>query len=96
MRAREEIGIQAFVDAAIECYKFAFDSGIDMDLINIAGPPDNIDRRKFQLHTAPNRASTGIRYARLFKQLQSFLHIRAALGVRKRRGNGQAWCSGLR
>ena len=72
MRAREEIGIQAFVDAAIECYKFAFDSGIDMDLINIAGPPDNIDRRKFHLHTAPNRASTGIRYARLFKQLQSF------------------------
>ncbi|CAE7766427.1 scn4aa [Symbiodinium sp. CCMP2592] len=72
MRAREEIGLQVFVDAAIECYKFAFDSGIDMDLINIAGPPDNVDRRKFQLHTAPNKASTGIRYARLFKQLQSF------------------------
>ena len=72
MRAREAVGIQAYIDAAIECYKFAFDSGIDMDLTHIAGPPDNVDRRKFQLHTAPNRASTGIRYARLFKQLQSF------------------------
>ena len=69
--ARELLGLEAFHRATVGIFKMLRIKGINMDLVDIIeGPDGELDLDRFRVHTSPNRASTGNRYARL---IQGFL-----------------------
>lgn len=67
LEAREKEDLDRFARAAVEIYEGLEVVGIHMDLKKYVRTSKGIDKEKFLLHTAPNRASTGLRYVRVMK-----------------------------
>ena len=67
---REEQELEKFFDSALELYEFLKSSKVKMDLTELVECADgSMDQKRFKMHVAPNRAKTGMRYARLLRGL---------------------------
>eukprot|EP00435_Cladocopium_sp_Y103_P018643 s2629_g4.t1 len=71
--AREKESLDRFAREAVEIYEGLEVVGITMDLERYVRSQKGIDREKFLLHTAPNRASTGLRYVRVMKGIVEWI-----------------------
>ena len=68
---KEKLGLEMFHRSTLGIFKILKDRGVVMDIVDITEGPDGVmDLERFRVHTAPNKASTGNRYARL---MQGFL-----------------------
>ena len=72
MKDREEVEMNRFHMMALELYKTLKELGVAMELKSMVEGSSQINEMRFRLHTAPNRAATGIRYARVLKNLFDF------------------------
>ena len=67
IRDREAQDLKRYHEKSLEIFRALRIMGISMDLLDlVVGASDGkVNEERFSLHTAPNRASTGLRYARL-------------------------------
>ena len=73
LQERERDNLKKFAGDALEVFEGMEVLGIPMDLTRYVRTPQGIDKDKFLLHTAPNRASTGLRYSRVMKGIMSWV-----------------------
>ena len=71
---KEVQDLKKFQEFALHFFGFLRLEGVEMDLLELVTKPDGgVNEDRFSLHTSPNRASTGLRYARLMKGLVDWL-----------------------
>lgn len=71
---KEVQDLKKFQEFALHFFGFLRLEGVEMDLLELVSKPDGgVNEDRFSLHTSPNRASTGLRYARLMKGLVDWL-----------------------
>ena len=68
MTDREKSDLERYYKDTYAIYSFFRREGVAMDLGSIVDPDKEEDLEKFRLLTAPNRASTGLGYARLMRR----------------------------
>ena len=77
VRERESKDLQTYHEKSLKIFGSLRLMGVDMDLLELVLTPEGkVNEDRFSLHTAPNRASTGLRYARLMENL-----LRCRMGV---------------
>ena len=70
MDEKESKDLARYHDMSLDIFNRMRVMGIEMDLLEIVRKGDgSINEDRFSIHTAPNRASTGLRYARLMVKL---------------------------
>ncbi len=70
---RETQDLKRYHEKSLEIFRTLRIMGITMDLMDLViGADGKVKEERFSLHTAPNRASTGFRYARLMENLLSW------------------------
>ena len=70
---REREDLKKYAIDAVEIFEGMEVLGIQMDLTRYVRTSKGIEKDKFLLHTAPNRASTGLRYTRVMKGLMTWV-----------------------
>ena len=73
LEARELEDLKKFASESVEIFESMEVLGIQMDLARYVRVNKGIDKDKFLLHTAPSRASTGLRYVRVMKGLMAWV-----------------------
>ena len=73
LEAREREDLKKFVTESLQVFEGMEVLGIQMDLTRYVRAGKGIDKDKFLLHTAPNRASTGLRYVRVMKGIMAWV-----------------------
>ena len=67
---REKIELENFFQAAKNIFDRLKEAGVRMDLAELTSCPDGgFDEARFRMHVAPNKARTGMRYARLLQAM---------------------------
>ena len=65
---REKRELESFFKAAKNIFGHLKEAGVRMDLAELTSCPDGgFDEVRFRMHVAPNKARTGMRYARLLR-----------------------------
>ena len=68
LSSKEEAELAKFTKKALALYAKFEDYGVSMDLTELVELKDGyVDTERFKSHTLPNRAATGLRYARLME-----------------------------
>ena len=83
MSDREKADLKRYYSDTHAIYSFLKMRGIEMDLKSIVESGRTLDEDKFRLLTAPNRASTGLGYARLMRRLMDWNLKSSGLGVKE-------------
>ena len=83
MSDREKADLKRYYSDTHAIYSFLKMRGIEMDLKSIVESGRTMDDEKFKLLTAPNRASTGLGYARLMRRLMDWNLKSSGLGVKE-------------
>ena len=73
LEEREHENLRKFMIDALEIFEGMEVLGIPMDVSRYVRTTKGVDKDKFLLHTAPNRASTGLRYTRVMKGIMSWV-----------------------
>ena len=67
---REKANMEVYVKEALDIFEDMEVIGVEMEILKyIRKDGEKLDRDSFRFHTAPNRASTGLRYVRVMKGL---------------------------
>eukprot|EP00435_Cladocopium_sp_Y103_P051800 s1825_g16.t1 len=69
MKDREDVEMEKFHSMSLELYKTLKELGVVMELRQLVEKSGSINEMRFRLHTSPNRAATGLRYARVMKNM---------------------------
>lgn len=69
MKEREAKGLKNFHSLALRIFETLKSLGVEMDLEELVVKDGHIDEDRFFTHTCPNRASTGLRYARCMQTM---------------------------
>ena len=73
MADREKSEMDRFCSAAFDIFEKMNILGIKMDLLNIVEKEGKVDKERFLFHTAPSRASTGLNYTNVVKNLMTWI-----------------------
>lgn len=75
VKDREARDLAVYQEKSLKIFGTLRLMGIEMDLSDLVLSSDGkVNEDRFSLHTAPNRASTGLRYARLMENLLKWGH----------------------
>ena len=73
MEDREKSEMNRFCSAAFDIFEKMNILGIKMDLLSIVEKEGKVDKERFLFHTAPSRASTGLNYTNVVKNLMTWI-----------------------
>eukprot|EP00435_Cladocopium_sp_Y103_P070568 s178_g35.t1 len=73
LEGRERESLKKYEAEALDIFEGMEVLGITMDITRYVRTSKGVDKDKFLLHAAPNRASTGLRYTRVMKGIMSWV-----------------------